>query len=165
MRKIHARILMTIALLAVGCGDSGSSSDGGTGDGAANATARAAIKNSFQNAPFTLIKVVYKGVTFNGPIAKGGESSAQAVTPGADRAYATAAFNYDPAGGPPKEVLVMRTKEPVEAAEGKTISVVFSEPSHFGKCGGMTKDEYEKIAKDYFPGDPVQAYDSIKCAP
>jgi len=126
--------------------------------------ATAYVQNAFMNAPFTLVRVSYRGVTFDQPITKGTQSSSQQVPAGAAPAYALAATAWDPASGTPAPTpIVLALKAPVEAIAGTTVPVVFSEPSHTGKCAGMPKADYDAIATTWFPGQVVQDYDTIQC--
>jgi len=93
----------------------------------------------------------------------GQQSAVADVAPGLDYAYALAVWAYDPAASPAQKPLVLRSKEKVESVSKAASSVVFSEPTHLGKCGGMTKADYEDIAAKQFPSATVQSYDDIAC--
>lgn len=149
-RWMSAYVAGTLALTACG------SEEGGLG-------ARVVVRNDFQNARFTLVRVVYREAAWDGPIGLGQQSGEQEVSPGLDHAYALAVWDYDPKADPPQVPLVMRTKNKAEAVRDAHVDVVFSEANHTGKCGGLTKEEYEDIAVRVFPGREVQPYDEISC--
>jgi hypothetical protein len=131
-----------------------------------NQMGTAVVENAFTNAKFTLVKVSYQGTLFDAPVALGAKSAPKPVKLGAARAYAIASWGWDPASEqPPAMPIVMRLKDPVETTADAPGRVVFSEPSHFGKCGGLSEAEYLDIAKTYFPGDSVAPYASIMCGP
>lgn len=151
MRKLEA--LLAVFLLAAGlrCGSE------------EDLAARVVVRNDFQNARFTLVRVVYKEALWDSPIGRGEQSEEKRVSPGLDYAYALAVWDYDPNTQPPQVPIVIRTKNKVEAIKDAVSPIVFSEPNHFGKCGGMTKQEYESIASTYFSGIEVTPYDDIAC--
>lgn len=147
---------MLLGVLAIGSGAACGSEDGGLG-------ARALVRNDFQGAKFTLVRVVYREAAWDEAIGLGQQSGEREVSPGLDHAYALAVWEYDPASDPPQVPLVIRTKNKVEAIRDARADIVFSEANHTGKCGGLPKEEYESIAARFFPGIPVQAYEDIEC--
>jgi hypothetical protein len=64
-----------------------------------------------------------------------------------------------------QSLTLVRTKDPVESAAGASVPIVFSLPSHQGKCASppLSADDYAKAAKTYFPTDTVDDYASIQC--
>lgn len=149
----HGAGMLVLAALGAACG---SEDGGGLG-------ARAVVRNDFQGALFTLVRVVYREAAWDTPIGLGQQSEEREVSPGLDHAYALAVWEYDPKADPPQVPLVIRTKNKVEAPRDARVDVVFSEANHTGKCGGLTKEEYESIAAEVFPGREVQPYDDIFC--
>ncbi len=144
--------MLVLAALGVACG----SEDGGL-------KARAVVRNDFESAKFTLMRVVYREAAWDGPIGPGQQSEEREVSPGLEHAYALAVWEYDPQADPPQVPLILRTKNKVEALGDARVDVVFSEANHVGKCGGMTKEEYEGIAATVFSDREVQPYDDIFC--
>lgn len=154
MSRFRVFLVPWVLVLALwsACG----SEEGGLG-------AKAVVRNDFQHAKFTLVQVVYREARWETPIGLGEQSEEREVSPGLDYAYALAVWEYDPKADPPQVPLVIRTKNKVEAIRDKTVDVVFSEANHTGKCGGLTKEEYDSIAATYFPSAQVQPYDEIAC--
>ncbi len=142
-----------VAALGVACG----SEDGG------GLRARVVVRNDFEGALFTLVRVVYREAAWDTPIGPGQQSEEREVSPGLDHAYALAVWEYDPTADPPQVPLIIRTKNKVEAIRDARVDVVFSEANHTGKCGGLTREEYESIAVTVFAGREVQPYDDIFC--
>ena len=123
------------------------------------------VQNRFPaTTPVGIVKVSYRGVVLQGNvIANGADSPAMVVSPGVDPAYALLAFGWSPGATLPARLVAVRTKDLQPAVAGTTTPVVFSFPSHFGKCAGMTKDEYTRVTASYFASDPVEDYDAVAC--
>lgn len=152
-RNAHPVGVLVLAALWAACV---SEDGGGLGAGAV-------VRNDFQGALFTLVRVVYREASWDTPIGPGQQSEEREVSPGLDHAFALAVWEYDASADPPQVPLILRTKRPVEALRDVRVDVVFSEANHTGKCGGLTKEEYESIAATAFPGREVQPYDDIFC--
>lgn len=138
-----------VAVGALGCGED------------ASPTATVTVSNQFPATAFTLTRVVYNGVDF-GRVAPGATSPARQAPVGNAYAYALGVFGARNDGSDPPP-LVLRLRDRSETTSGGTFTLVWSFPSHYGKCGGMSQTEYEQIARDVFPGVAVQPYAQISC--
>lgn len=152
--------LFALPLIAVLASCSSSSAD-------ASSAAKAYVQNGFDPSMVQvgIFKVSYRGSVFTGPLADGESSAPQDVSPGADRAYALVAFGWTKGAATPAKLTLVRTKDLVESASGASVPIVFSLPSHTGKCGSppMTEQEYVQATTTYFPSDPVESYANIHC--
>jgi hypothetical protein len=154
MRRGILGLAALLAMAAAGCE---------AGDGS---PARATVRNDFSTARFTLVDVVYRGTGWTDPpLSPGAQSVVKDVDPGLEYAFALAVWDYDGAASPAQVPLVIRTKAKVESVAGAAVDVVFSEPTHYGKCAGMAQAEYDDIAAQQFPGRTVQPYGQVACAP
>lgn len=158
MRNLAFLAALPVMAALASCSSSSSDTD---------TSAKAYVVNGFDPTivPVGIFKVSYRGTVFTGPLADGQQGTPQTISPGAEQAYALAAFGWTTGQPTPKSLTLVRTKDPVESAAGASVPIVFSLPSHQGKCASppLSADDYAKAAKTYFPTDTVDDYASIQC--
>ena len=162
---MHKRPAFVLAMSAVGLGLLGllfgCETDGPT---------EASIANEFPSdepAPFTVVKVWYKTTLFLEPLPPGQESEPARVATGPEPVYALLArvpSNAVDAGAP--RLVVARTRDEVTVPVGEQKRIVLSPTTTLVGCGGpggLSRANYDDIAKRIFPGDAVEPFDPAGC--
>jgi len=128
----HA-LLAALALGIVGSQGCDTSLNNAQTDNTEKSTAQVTIKNEFPEGKFTLVSVSYLGHRWDEVIGPGEISSSAEIEPGLGYAYALGVFGYTGREDDSKPI-VLKTKTEWETVGGSSFEIVFSFPTHLGKC-------------------------------
>jgi hypothetical protein len=116
--------------------------------------------------------VVYRGwwsvTLFANPGAAGATADPERAVASSDYAYVVLAPGWDPGSTtPPTSLLPMKSKAPVVANRGDTLSIVVSDQTFSGNCKTgtpLSQDDADFIASRIFPGQFAGVtYDAAHC--